>query len=240
MRERSLHLMSRQVEIPPERVAAWVAGFERRHGKIAAELGPGGQTLLLRAADDSWAELWQPWGPISQAALEDPVGAFAEHAVRTRRVGVIVVRRRRHAVAIVEGGEVTAAKLDQHYVQGRTAAGGWSQHRFERRRNNQARKAFEDAADDAAEFLAPEAGTLEALVTAGDRAGIAAVLADARCRPLAALAERVPHDRSYGIADPTRAVLAEFPGKFRAVRVVIEESDQGESRSSSQDSPDRR
>ena len=40
-----------------------------------------------------------------------------------------------------------SSKLDTSYVQGRTAAGGWSQQRFARRRVNQAKAAAEEAAD---------------------------------------------------------------------------------------------
>ena len=40
-------------------------------------------------------------------------------------------------------------------MQGTTRAGGWSQKRFARRRENQAHAAFADAADTAARVLLP-------------------------------------------------------------------------------------
>ena len=39
---------------------------------------------------------------------------------------------------VAEGDRLVASKVDSYYVQGRTAAGGWSQQRFARRRENQA------------------------------------------------------------------------------------------------------
>ena len=62
--------------------------------------------------------------------------------------------------------ELVEHKIGQRHVQGRTKAGGQSQQRFARRRDNQARAAYEAAADHAARILA---GPLDALVTGGDR-----------------------------------------------------------------------
>ena len=45
------------------------------------------------------------------------------------------------------------SKVGQRHVQGRTKAGGQSQQRFARRRDNQARAAYEAAAEHAARIL---------------------------------------------------------------------------------------
>ena len=53
------------------------------------------------------------------------------------------------------GARMVEHKIGQRHVQGRTKAGGQSQQRFARRRDNQARQAYEAAADHAARILRP-------------------------------------------------------------------------------------
>ena len=74
------------------------------------------------------------------------------------------------------GSAVLESKVGQRHVQGRTKAGGQSQQRFARRRDNQARVAFEAAAEHAARILEP----VEVVVTGGDHVAVDAVLADPR------------------------------------------------------------
>src|SRR5687768_69778 len=96
------------------------------------------------------------------------VAGFVAAAFALRRLGLLLVRRGGIAVGVAVGGELTASKVDSAYVQSRTAAGGWSQQRFARRRENQAKALAVGAADVAARLLT--AGDLDALVTGGDRA----------------------------------------------------------------------
>ncbi|HYH25768.1 MAG TPA: acVLRF1 family peptidyl-tRNA hydrolase, partial [Blastococcus sp.] len=104
-------------------------------------------------------------------------------------------------------------------VQGRTAAGGWSQQRFARRRANQTDAVVGSAADTAVRVLLPHAGGLTALFTGGDRGLVDDVLADPRLRSLAAL-RREP---ALDVGEPTKAVLLGTPDQFRAVDVHIVE-----------------
>ena len=53
-------------------------------------------------------------------------------------LAVVLVRRGGYAVGVASGDRLTAHKVGTRYVQSRTAAGGWSQQRFARRRANQA------------------------------------------------------------------------------------------------------
>ena len=71
------------------------------------------------------------------------------------RWGVLLVRKGGFAVARLEGDRIVESKVGQRHVQGRTKAGGQSQQRFARRRDNQARQAYEAAADHAARILGP-------------------------------------------------------------------------------------
>ena len=113
------------------------------------------------------------------------------------------------------------SKVDSSYVQGRTAAGGWSQQRFARRRTNQAKAAASGASDLVVRLLLPQAGSLAALVTGGDRRAVEAVLADPRLAPLRPLRS----DRFLDVAEPRRAVLEQAVAGARAVRIRIRDAD---------------
>src|SRR5262249_13116200 len=65
--------------------------------------------------------------------------------------------------------QLAASKTGSRLVHGRAAAGGWSQHRFARRRENQATAALRAAADTALAVLGPYQGRLDAVVLGGDR-----------------------------------------------------------------------
>jgi len=116
------------------------------------------------------------------------------------------------------GPALLASKVDARLVQGRTAAGGWSQQRFARRRANQTDAVVAAAADTAARVLLPAAAEVAALVTGGDRGLVDEVLADQRLKPL------VPLRRdALDVGEPTKAVLLTTPQQFRGVDVHIVE-----------------
>ena len=115
-------------------------------------------------------------------------------------------------------GEVLAeSKVGQRHVQGKTKAGGWSQQRFARRRDNQAKQAYEAAAGHAQRILAPVAQELDLLVLGGDKAGVRAVLDDLRLQALAG----VPQQWVTDVDDPRRSVLDDVVEKARSVRVEV-------------------
>ena len=62
-----------------------------------------------------------------------------------------------HAVGVFDGAALVASKVGSRQVHGRSAAGGWSQQRFARRREGQVRVALAAAADVAATLLLPVA-----------------------------------------------------------------------------------
>ena len=206
----------RTVTVAPERLVRWLEGFGVRHGRPEARLD--GATLTLVAPDGAVAALTTRWPEMP--AGDDPVATFVALATRPRRVGVLLVRRERHAVGLADGGVVVTVRAGRHYVQGRTKAGGWSQQRYARRRDNQARHAYAAAADDGAQVLEPEAASLEGLLRGGDAAGLDAVLADPRLVRTAALARRIPLPR-LEVGDPTREALAAFPARYAAVTVRL-------------------
>ncbi|MGW0480158.1 acVLRF1 family peptidyl-tRNA hydrolase [Nonomuraea sp. NPDC003214] len=213
MRARPAKGGGRWVSVPPERVHPWIDGFAGRHGPFEAT---GDERVVrLTAADGAVAELHVPFPPMRPGPPH--VTRLAGHAREDRRVGVVLVRLGGYAAGVFHGGELVASKVGSRLVQGRTAAGGWSQQRFARRRENQAGKAFEAAAETALRVLTPHLGELEAVVFGGDRKAVDALRADRRLAPLFAL-ESEPF---LDVPDPRLAVLRDTPGRFRAVRILI-------------------
>jgi Actinobacteria/chloroflexi VLRF1 release factor len=217
----------RWVEVDPARLARWLAGFAQRHGRYEAGGMAGG--IRLRAADGSVAECLTPPGAPKPEDLDGPgdldapvdLDGFVAAATEPRRLGLLLARRGGVAVGIANGDELEVSKVDSRYVQGRTAAGGWSQQRFARRRENQARAAATGAADIAARLLLPAAGRLAAVVTGGDRQTVDAILADVRLGPVAALRA----ERFLAVGEPKLATLAAAVRQARAVRIRLVESE---------------
>ena len=124
--------------------------------------------------------------------------AFNAAATAPAAWGVLLVRKGGFAVARLEGETMVEHKIGQRHVQGRTKAGGQSQQRFARRRDNQARQAYEAAADHAARILGHRALPL---VTGGDHGAVDEVLADPRLRQVTVVGPWL------AVPDPRRAVL---------------------------------
>ncbi|MCW2741465.1 MAG: uncharacterized protein JWR45_1887 [Blastococcus sp.] len=202
--------------IAPERLDRWLDGVAARHGRFADVGVDDDGAVHVRCEDTTTLTLTAPYGWTPGAAS---LSAFGVAARIPRRTAVLLVRRGRWAVGVFTGAELVASKVDSRQVQGRTAAGGWSQQRFARRRGHQTDAVVSSAADTAARVLLPHAQTLDALAGGGDRGLVAEVLGDPRLRALEALPRLGPLD----VGEPTKAVLLETPGRFRAVRVHIVE-----------------
>ena len=214
----------RWVEVPPERLVRWVDDFAARHGPTEAEPGP--EVTVLRAGDGAAAACHPPFPPLPRPAdgQRDPARQaelMAAHAATDRTVGVLLVRLGGHAVGVFTGDppRLAASKTGSRLVHGRAAAGGTSQRRFARRRENQASAALRAAADTALAVLEPYADRLDAVVLGGDRRAIAGVRADPRLAPFMARAV----ERFLTVPDPRLVVLKDTPRLFRAVRIRITE-----------------
>lgn len=192
--------------VPRERVARWAENFEERHGATLTRVARG--ALVLDAEDGSHATLRLPF-EARYGGVAD-VDAFAAAVRAPTAWGVLLVRKGGFAVARLAGEQVQESKVGQRHVQGRTKAGGQSQQRFARRRDNQARDAYRAAADHAARILRPGP-----VVVGGDQEALAAVLADPR---LAGLERAGP---VLAVADPRRAVLLAAVGEAVGVRVTV-------------------
>ena len=184
------------VHVPAARVERWVANFAERHGETTLTVRDGALAGVAGDGSDFVARL--PFGATYDAAPD--VADFAAAVDAPPDWGVLLVRKGGFAVARLAGERLVASKVGQRHVQGRTKAGGQSQQRFARRRDNQARQAYEAAADHAARILGEHAGDLP-VVTGGDRPAVAEVLADPRLRGVRVV------EPWLAVADPRRAVL---------------------------------
>lgn len=187
--------MTRRLEVGPERISRWLDGFAERHD--GAHLTEEGAVVRAVGGDGAAA--------VCTSFPHDPLA-------------LVLVRRGGYAVGLARGAELTEHKCGSRYVQSRTAAGGWSQQRFARRRGNQADELVRAVADHALRILPP--GTpLHGLVVGGDRALVREVLADPRLAHLG----RLPRRELYDLPDPRLAVLQDALKRGRAVWVDLDE-----------------
>jgi hypothetical protein len=209
------------VEVAPERFAKWISEFALRHGGAGPVARENAATVTFGAADGSIAECHPPFPPVP-ALLEDTSAwpeAIAAHAAADRTVGVLLVRLGGYAVGVFAGEPpvLVSSKTGSRPVHGRSAAGGWSQHRFARRREKQASEALGASADTAVVIFGAVA--LDAVVLGGDRRAAAALREDPR---LASYLDRA-QERFLTVPDPRLAVLRDSPRAFRAIRIRLTE-----------------
>ena len=195
------------VLVPAARFERWVENFTGRHGGTRLDVVDG--ALVGRAEDGSHFAARLPFG----TPYDGTPGAAELAAAVTPPAawGVLLVRKGGFAVARLRGDEVVESKVGQRHVQGRTKAGGQSQQRFARRRDNQARQAYEAAADHAARIL----GATPLVVVGGDHTAVEAVLDDARLRHAEVAGPWLP------VPDPRRSVLEAAVADACAVAVEV-------------------
>lgn len=195
------------VLIPAERLLRWVQNFESRHGTTRLAVLDG---ALCGTADD---------GSTFRARLPfDKSYAGAPNAVDLGKAvtlpadwGILLVRKGGFAIARLHEVDVATSKVGQRHVQGRTKAGGQSQQRFARRRDNQARQAFEAAADHAARILVG----VPLIVVGGDRGAVEEVLADPRLAGIRVVGPWLP------VPDPRRAVLTSAIADAQSIAIEV-------------------
>jgi hypothetical protein len=258
----------RWIDVAPARFPGWIASFAARHGAgppdAALSVTLAGDDVIFTAPDGAVAECHPPFPPLpafpvippgppaatgvgdaasAGAAAGAAAEAIAAHALRPRTVGVLLVRLGGYAAGVFTGSppRLADAKTGSRPVHGRSAAGGWSQQRFARRREKQASEALQAAADAAAavfgrwgvsrgrsdDMITARGGgagstgrsALDAVVLGGDKRAAAGLAADPRLAPYLALAT----GRFLTVPDPKRAVLEEAPKLFLAVKIKLSE-----------------
>lgn len=198
----------------PERLERWCAGFADRHGAPTQALAPDRRTFTLHAPDGAVATFTVPAGGLPPD-LPTTLEGLVAHARAPRRTGVVLVRLGGFALGVFEGERLLTHTTGARLVHGRSAAGGWSQQRFARRREGQAAVALQAAADAVARLLLPE--PLNLVVTGGDKGALDTVFADRRLAPLVPLLD----PRVLDVPEPRHAVLRACG--FRDVRLHLVE-----------------
>jgi hypothetical protein len=195
------------VLVPGARIQRWLENFAARHGEVM--LAADGD-LVGTAVDGSTFRAALPFG----RHVEGPVSVEAVVVATEPPAswGVLLVRKGGFAVARLEHDHTAESKVGQRHVQGRTKAGGQSQQRFARRRDNQARAAYEAAAEHAARILG---GPLAVIVTGGDHSAVEAVLTDRRLQHLRVVPPWL------AVPDPRRSVLEQAVTDAASMRVEV-------------------
>ncbi|HSE55432.1 MAG TPA: acVLRF1 family peptidyl-tRNA hydrolase, partial [Nocardioidaceae bacterium] len=190
----------RRIEVAPARLAGWLDGFQARHGTLT--FATETDVVALVGADGVTAVLVPPFPPF-RADPQAPYAGLVAHVSRPRTVGLLLVRRGGFGVGVGRAGRLLASKVGTRYVQSRTAAGGWSQQRYARRRANQTAELVGAAAEQAERLLASRVDELDAVVVGGDRRLVRTVLEEPRLAKVAALVT----GRVLDVADPRQQVL---------------------------------
>jgi VLRF1 release factor-like protein len=201
--------LTRVVSVAPERLDRWLAGFGDRHGTVTYDVTSA--SVTVSAEDGSLAVVDVPFAPLTELTRE----ALITHVLADHRLGVLLVRRGGYGAGVFAGSRLVDSKVGSRHVQGTTKAGGWSQQRYARRRDNQAREAFAAATEVAVRILG--SARLEALVCGGDRRAVDTVLEDPRLKDLAGLV-RPPF---LGVPDPKQRVLEQAGADARAIRIEL-------------------
>lgn len=197
----------------------WFERFGARHGGVIST-DVTAADVTVRAADGTRAVVAVPFPPLPAAPGHRDglaIDALVGHLRVPRRIGLLLVRLGGHSVGIAESGRVLVSTTDRTHVHGRNKAGGWSQQRFARRREGQAREALRSAADDAVRVLVPRLPELVAVVLGGDRHALDVLRADTRLAGVFAIA--LP--KVLDVPEPRRTVLDDAAVRAQAVEILL-------------------
>lgn len=211
----------REILVAPQRILKWIDGFDGRHRITDADFTTQG--ITVSAADGSVAACSFPTAVTQSEVL--PAGDartviehFGQRCQYPHRIAVIFARRGAFAVGVFDGSQLLASKVDTSYVQGRTAAGGWSQQRYARRRGKQAAQAISKAVEATHRVFATYQSSIEAVVGAGDKDTVAEIVKEPRLRWTASI---LVSAHIGDVPEPRLASLRALPEKFRAVRIHL-------------------
>jgi hypothetical protein len=217
-------MVTRVVEVPGERLAGWVERYAATHpGTRVSWADPSGVRLDTDAGASAAFAALLPFAPAGTVPPDGLVAALAHHAGLPVVTALILIRRGGFAVGLARGAALERSKVGSRYVQSRTAAGGWSQQRFARRREGQAKELVRTAAEAWSQLGSASSSTPwvdpTVLVTGGDRALCDAVLDEPAVRGLRALGVA----RHLDLPDPRLTVLEQAAARAQALLVTIRE-----------------
>ena len=187
-----------------ENIRKRLAPLERQPGRTTYR-----DAQVRIEADDESIVVRPPFGLAYEGEYETvELGPLFEALAVDHTVAALLVRLGGYAVGVFEGERLVTSKVGSRFVKGRHKKGGSSQARFRRRRDEQARALFEEAAEVAMQLLEPWRERVEFVALGGDRAAVDQAIST---RPeLAWLAERAL-PRFFTVPDPRRRELERLP-----------------------------
>lgn len=216
---------NRTVLVQPDRLSGWVRRFGERNGNFQTERSTGaGCIVVLRAANGCTADISAPLAlPSEDSPSNELVPWNTERAIEELirlahlplTVGLLLIRRGGYGVGIAREGALVTSKNGTRYVQSRTAAGGWSQQRFARRRANQAEALVDTAAERAAVLFAENPP--DRLQPGGD----AKLFAECLAHPKLASYRTLPCLPLLPVPDPRQDVLRQAAADTRSLRISL-------------------
>ncbi len=133
-------------------------------------------------------------------------------------VGVVLLRLGRYLVAVFRGQEPLTTRTDTRYVKGKHHAGGTSQLRFQRIREGQARKLFDEACGVVKNRFMPYEEALDYILLGGDKLTLNGFM---KVCPYLQQQRGKILGRRLNIRDPRADTLPRVAGMLRESRVWL-------------------
>jgi len=133
-------------------------------------------------------------------------------------LGVVLLRLGGYSVGVFEGDRLLTSKTGTRFVKGRHRAGGQSQRRFERRREEQTRELFDKACSVVATKFADYEKRLDYVFLGGDKRTLRSFLK--RCEYLQGLAGKTLA-RVLNVGKPRYEALCNAPTQIWKTRVFV-------------------
>ena len=180
---------------------AWIDALERAGGQL---LRSTTGVVAFRVGDAGLALL--PPFPMDAAGLSEGVNDVPLRAQLASEftVGVALVRLGRYAIGVYEGQRLAVSKTDTRYVKSRHHAGGTSQQRFRRVRENQIHRLYVEAAGVLERQWRPWLGRLDYVALGGEAATVNGFVRE--CDLLQRLSP-ITLQRRLDVREPNRAAL---------------------------------
>ena len=192
---------------------AWIDALERSSNQL---LRSSTGLVAFRVGDAGLAVL--PPFPMDGIGLEPGIRGEPLTALLTSSltVGVALVRLGRYAIAVYEGQKLVVSKTDTRYVKSKHHAGGTSQQRFRRVRENQIHRLYVEAAGVLERQWRPWLDRLDYVALGGEAATVNGFVKE--CDFLGRLSP-ITLQRRLDVREPNRASLDQVGGMLYQCRV---------------------
>ena len=183
---------------------AWIDALERSCGRALR----GHDGIAAFRVDNAGVALL-PSFPLQTARLDDGILDEPLRALLATdfTVGVALVRLGRYAVAVYQGQKLAVSKTDTRYVKSKHHAGGTSQQRFRRVRENQIHRLYVEAAGVVERQWRPWLDRFDYVALGGEAATVNGFVKE--CDTLARLSS-ITLQRRLDVREPNRAALAQL------------------------------